>query len=112
MKPSSPLYRAAWLLISLVLSFRVAEATPAVTLAPGVGPPTTAITVSGTGFSASAPVDIYFDVTDMCLAIATAGGTISCTFTAPKDAQPQAHYVSAVQRSPVIGAQAAFVVRT
>ena len=36
-------------------------ASPAITITPTVGPPTTRITVSGTGFGANEAVDVYFD---------------------------------------------------
>jgi outer membrane protein assembly factor BamB len=77
-----------------------------------VGPPTTTVTVSGTSFGANVLVDIYFDTTDLCLAIASGAGNISCTIKIPKDAQPQTHWISAVQRSTSTGAQKSFVVRT
>src|SRR5439155_10699768 len=103
---------AGLLLCSLAMMSAPALTTPAVSISPAVGPPTTAVKVSGIGFSASALVDIYFDMTDLCLTIASDTGNISCAIKVPKDAQPQAHWISAVQRSTGTGAQKAFVART
>jgi outer membrane protein assembly factor BamB len=89
-----------------------AVAAPALSLSLAAGPPTTTITVSGTGFSASALVDIYFDMTDLCLSIASGTGSVSCAIKVPKEAQPQTLWISAVQRNTSTGAQKAFVVRT
>jgi outer membrane protein assembly factor BamB len=100
----------AFAALSLVL--QSAFAAPAVTLAPGVGPPTTSVTVNGTGFGAGALVDVYFDTTHLCLTFATPAGAANCTIRVPKDAQPQVHWISAVQRSTLTGAQKPFTVRT
>src|SRR5882724_8810176 len=89
-----------------------AIAAPAMSLSSLTGPPTTTVTVSGTGFTASALVDIYFDTTDLCLTIAGGTGNIRCVIQIPKDAQPQTHWISAVQRSTSIGAQKSITVRT
>src|SRR5438552_13691321 len=89
-----------------------ALATPAVSLSLPAGPPTTPVIVTGTGFSPSAAVDIYFDTTDLWLTIADGTGKASCAIKVPKDAQPQTHWISAVQRSTSTGAQKAFVART
>jgi eukaryotic-like serine/threonine-protein kinase len=89
-----------------------AIAAPAMGLSALIGPPTTTVTVAGTGFSASALVDIYFDTTDLCLAVASDAGAISCVIKVPKDAQPQTHYISAIQRNTGTGAQKSFQVRT
>ena len=42
---------------------------PKVTVSPKSNPPTTNVLVSGTGFSAYAAIDIYFDTTDEALAL-------------------------------------------
>ena len=87
-----------------------AVAAPAMSVSPPAGPPNTSVTVSGTGFSASALVDIYFDTTDLCLAIAGGTGNIRCVIAIPKETQPQTHWISAVQRSTSTGAQKSFIV--
>ena len=94
------------------MSCETAIAAPAMSLSSLAGPPTTTVTVAGTGFSASALVDIYFDTTDLCLSIADGTGKASCTIKVPKDAQPQTHWISIIQRSTSTGAQKPFVVRT
>jgi hypothetical protein len=60
------------ILVALVLLFvpSAAFADPTVTLSPVVGPPTTKVVVTGSGFGPFMPVDIYFDSGDLCLAIA------------------------------------------
>jgi len=84
-----------------------------VTLGPKVGPPTTQVLVSGTGFSPNAAIDIYFDTTDEALAIANGDGVFSkIPIQVPSSALPGNHWVSAVQRSTGTGAQAAFLVQT
>jgi hypothetical protein len=59
-------------------------AAPAVTLSPSGGPPTTKVTVTGTGFGSDAAIDIYFDTTDLCLALASDTGAFSCSIVVPR----------------------------
>jgi len=73
-------------------------------------PPT--ITTKGSGFGAYEPVDVYFDVTDLCLAMANGAGSFSCTLKVPREAIPAIHWVTAVGRRLVAGAQKPFTVRT
>lgn len=82
------------------------------TIAPAAGPPTTKVTVTGTGFAPDAAVDVFFDTTDLCLSFASAAGAVSCLITVPKDAAPQAHWISLRQQSTSTGVQKAYVVRT
>lgn len=70
------------------------------------------MTVKGTGFGAYEPVDVYFDVTDLCLAIADAAGGFSCPLKVPREAIPGTHWVTAVGRRLLAGAQKSFTVRT
>jgi outer membrane protein assembly factor BamB len=90
----------------------IALAAPAVTLSPAVGPPTTRLTATGTGFGANAAVDVFFDAADLCLTFADGTGKATCNFKVPASAQPQQHWVSMMQRSDSTGAQKAFLVRT
>jgi hypothetical protein len=88
-------------------------AAPTIRLSPNSGPPTSNLQVSGSGFSAYAAIDIYFDTTDEALAIANGRGAFSnISIPVPASALPGNHYVSAVQRSNGLGAQALFVVQT
>jgi outer membrane protein assembly factor BamB len=89
-----------------------AQAAAAISLSAPAGPPTMSVTVSGAGFTAGALVDIYFDTTDLCLQFANASGAVSCLIKVPKDAPPQTHWITAVQRNNGAGAQRAFIVRT
>src|SRR3954452_22812880 len=89
-----------------------AIASPAVVLSSSAGPPTSTVTVTGSGFTASTLVDIYFDINDVCLSIASDAGAVSCSIKIPKEAQPQTHWISAVQRDNFTGAQKPFIVRT
>ncbi|HLZ41357.1 MAG TPA: PQQ-binding-like beta-propeller repeat protein [Candidatus Sulfotelmatobacter sp.] len=84
-----------------------------VSLSPKSGPPTTKLSISGSGFSANSAVDIYFDTTDEALVITDGTGAIAkTTLKAPASAVPGQHWVSAVQRSTGTGSQAAFTVQT
>ena len=73
---------------------------PKVTVSPKSNPPTTNVLVSGSGFSAYAAIDIYFDTTDEALASANASGSFSkISIPVPAPALPGTHWVTAVQRS-------------
>jgi hypothetical protein len=86
---------------------------PAVSLSPSGGPPTTKLLVSGSHFSPFAAIDIYFDTADQALAIADGSGSFShIAIQVPASALPGQHWVTAVQRSGAIGAQALFRVNT
>ena len=63
--------------------------TPTVSPTPTTGPPGTKITVSGSWFGASEGVDIYFDTTDLALAVTSATGSFSgFVIKAPTTALP------------------------
>ena len=89
-----------------------AAATPAVTLAPATGPPTTLTTVKGTGFGASETIDVYFDTTDLVLASTNSTGGFSVNLTVPGTATPGTHWITADARATRLSAQAAFNVNT
>lgn len=79
----------------------------------GEAPPTTHLRVSGSGFTAYAEIDIYFDTKDEALAVANGAGSFSkITIKASASALPGTHWVSAVQRSNDTGAQSPFWVHT
>jgi outer membrane protein assembly factor BamB len=76
-----------------------ASGAPGLSLAPNIAPPTSAITVNGTGFAASEVVDIYFDATDVALAISNGNGSFrGIPLTIPKNAHPGSHWITAVGR--------------
>jgi outer membrane protein assembly factor BamB len=85
---------------------------PAITLSPAVGPPTTTTLVSGSGFSPSAYVDIYFDSTDLAPTVTDNNGSFSkIALHVPASALPGKHWVKAVD-STGASAQAPFLVQT
>lgn len=102
------------LFAAIIVAFwsAIGFAAPVINLAPTAGPPTTKVTATGGGFTPFAAIDVYFDTDGKCLTLANGSGNFSCIFTVPGGAQPQVHWVSAVQRSNQTGAQAPFQVRT
>jgi outer membrane protein assembly factor BamB len=104
-------------LVSVVLpasaSTRVAAAQATVTVFPVVGPPTTPVKVSGSGFTPGELVDIFFDGGSP-LATVTADGSGSFSgaqITVPGPALPGAHRISATGRSSGATGFAQFLVR-
>ena len=84
-----------------------------ITVSPPSNPPNTTIFVSGSGFSAGADVDIYFDTADLALAVTDDTGSFSqIALRVPASALPGEHTVSAVERSTGARAQTAFRVDT
>jgi outer membrane protein assembly factor BamB len=91
---------------------QVAAARPRITLSPHAGPPSSTVTVSGTGFGADQVVDIYFDTQDEALASTGPGGAFhGIGIGVPASAVPGTHYVTAVRRSSGASAQAVFTVQ-
>src|SRR5215469_7371897 len=84
-----------------------------ITVAPVSGPPKPTTLVSGSGFSAGADVDIYFDTTDLALAVTDDTGSFSqIALRVPASALPGEHMVSAKDRSTGASAQTPFRVDT
>ena len=108
----SHISRTVLAFIVTLLSAATCLAAPAVTVVPKAGPPTSSLTVSGRGYGATQLIDIYFDQTDLCLAASDNLGAFSCAIKVPKDAQPQNHWITAMQRFNGTAAQKAFTVRT
>jgi len=104
--------RGLLVLLFVLVWTAAAFAAPAITVTPTVGPPTTKITVKGTGFTASKAVDVYFDTVSLCLAGTNSAGAFSCTIKVPDMAQPTGHWVSAVSRVTGVFAQKKFTVRS
>ena len=99
--------------IVVLLAAGVCLSKPAVSLSPKSGPPTSKLFVSGSGFKPYAAIDIYFDTKDEAKAIANGSGSFSkISIQTPKSALPGKHWVSAVQHSGQVGAQAPFLVNT
>jgi outer membrane protein assembly factor BamB len=90
-----------------------AAATTHVKLSFTSGPPTGAVTVSGSGFGAREAVDVYFDTTDEALTVTSASGTFKgVKVNVPTTAVPGAHWVTAAGRHSGLAAQAKFTVNT
>ena len=84
-----------------------------ITVAPRSASPTLTTLVSGTGFSAGAEVDIYFDTADLALAVTDDTGSFaSIALKVPATAVPGKHWVSGVDRSTGSSAQTPFWVNT
>src|SRR5258708_2006176 len=84
--------------LGLVVSVKqVAHAaSPAITLSPNSGPPSTNVTVNGTAFTAGDSVTVNFDTTQVATATVASKGTFQLTFAIPANAATNNHTVSAV----------------
>jgi outer membrane protein assembly factor BamB len=108
------------LLMVVLCGALAAAATPSVTLTPNIDPPSpsvgppTVFQVSGSGFPDSIAVNIYFDTTDVALAVTTSTGTFSgINVDVPTTAVPGTHWVTAVaEGTSGTAAQAMFMVQT
>src|ERR1039458_4529871 len=74
--------------------------------------PTDRVTVSGTGCGADEAVDIYFDTTDLAVAINPSGSFTGIRLTIPASAVPGAHWITGVGRTSGLAAQTTFIVQT
>jgi len=81
-------------------------------LSPGVGPPTTATTVRGKGFSAGETVDLRFDGTPLRKTHAGGAGRFASRVVVPGSALPGDHTIQATGESGGEVAEATFTVRT
>jgi outer membrane protein assembly factor BamB len=89
-----------------------AAVTTSITLKPGVGPPTTKVTVHGTGFGASETVAVDFGATQVTTAATSSTGTFSTTFTVPKSAVPGNDPVTATGDTSGRSATSSFLIQT
>jgi hypothetical protein len=94
----------------------VLAVTTSITLKPTVGPPTTKVTVSGTGFGANETVVLDFSGTPVVTVpspITTSPtGTFTASFNVPKAALPGSHVVKATGATSGLSATHSFLVRT
>jgi len=104
--------RAILAVLATLIITTMGQAAPAVTVAPAAGPPTSKLVVNGTGFGVSKLVEVYFDVTNKCLAVTSTAGAFSCAFRVPADATAGGHWVTAFERLTGTSAQLSFQVRT
>lgn len=100
-------------LLSCLLLLAVTCVGQTITLSAKSGPPTSRVSVSGSGFPANTAVDVYFDTTDIALTATDAGGSFpKLAIQIPRSALPGNHYVTSVARSNSAAAQTGFVVWT
>ena len=84
-----------------------------ITVAPASGPPSSTVLVSGSGFSAGADVDIYFDIIDLAITVTDDTGSFSqVALRIPASALPGKHTVSAKEPSTGASAQTPVLVNT
>lgn len=115
MKTSYFKVKAFALLLCLPFSsfgVQAAVAAASITLSKSSGPPTTPLTVKGSGFTAGVLVDIFFDVTDRCLVVVDSAGKFTCTFKVTNREEPGSHWVTAITRWGSVAAQKLFQVNT
>jgi outer membrane protein assembly factor BamB len=84
----------------------------AITLSPKSGPPTTQVTVTGAGFSATETVLVAFDSTQVASATTASTGSFSTSFIVPRSALPGNHTVKATGQTSTRSTTATFLVRT
>ncbi len=94
------------------------QTNPAIIINPAVGPPTTTVSVSGSGFDPYAAVDIYFDLTDLVSVTTNGSGAFGgslfggVAIQVPASAVPGTHWITAVERYGIRAAQKSFLVNT
>ena len=104
---------AAGMVLALgLIASPAAAVTASITLKPGAGPPTSAVTVNGTGFGASETVVVDFSRTQVGTAATSSTGTFSTTFTVPGSALPGSYPVTATGETSGRSATQNFLVRT
>jgi len=85
--------------------------TPSITLKPTSGPPTTKVSVTGSGFGISETVTVTeFGMSQS--AVTSSTGTFTAAFTVPNTAQPGKYPVTATGQTSHLSATAYFLVRT
>jgi outer membrane protein assembly factor BamB len=89
-----------------------AAVTTDITLKPSAGPPTSKVTVTGTGFGAGETVVVDFSGTQRATAATSSTGTFSATFTVPRPALPGNHPVTATGQTSGRSAAKNFLVQT
>jgi outer membrane protein assembly factor BamB len=89
-----------------------AVAQAALTVSPSVGPPTTRVTLTGSGFQVNETVDLSFDGHPTGQATADGQGGFSVQGKVPRPARPGSHTFSAVGESSGSTGHAPFAVRT
>ncbi len=87
--------------------------TPAITLSASSGPPTTNVTVTGTGFAPYERVNVYFQSTDLLAAATNATGALHAVdLTIPASTQPGNYWITVEGKRGLYSADAPFAVHT
>jgi outer membrane protein assembly factor BamB len=103
---------AASVLLAVGLSAAPAAAgTAGITLKPSAGPPTSKVTVTGTGFGATETVAVDFSGAQVATATTSSTGTFSAKFTVPKSALPGNQPVTATGQTSSRSATKNFLVQ-
>jgi hypothetical protein len=90
-----------------------ASASLGISLSKSSGPPTSVTRVQGSGFGANEAVDVFFDTSDLALAVTDGTGAFGpVAITVPASAVPGRHWLTAVGRRSGLAAQARFLVQT
>ena len=88
-------------IVMLILSLVTLCSGQTISLTSKIGPPTSKTSVSGSGFSPHAAIDIYFDTTDVALIFANASGAFSkVNITIDASALPGQHPREKPNRQP------------
>lgn len=87
-------------------------AAASITLSPRVGPPTTAVTVHGSGFGANEGITLRFGHKPVATPTTDGSGRFTATFDVPKGAGPGSHPVKAKGGVSGLRAKATFTART
>lgn len=87
-------------------------ASATITLSVSSGPPTTSVTVHGTGFASSEAINIDFDSAPVGMATSDGTGAFDSAISVPASALPGSHTVLATGQSSGLSATAPFLVRT
>jgi hypothetical protein len=86
--------------------------TPGASVSPATGSPTTAVTVTGSGFDKFSSIDVYFDSTDLALGVSNGSGVVSVKLTLPSSATAGAHWITLDERATHVAGQVAVTVNT
>jgi outer membrane protein assembly factor BamB len=87
-------------------------AGPTIALSPKAGPPTSRVSVSGTGFGAAESIEVRFNGAAVGSGTTDQAGTFSAAFQVPAAAVPGTYKLKVVGTSSGLGVEATFLVRT
>jgi len=89
-----------------------ASAAAAITVSPSSGPPTSPVTLSGTGYGSSETVDLQFDGAPAGTASTNPAGSFTKRFRIPAFALPGSHVIKGTGETSGLSAQTDFLVTT